>query len=182
VNWYPTGFMAWEKTWLYRVRDCYLAPWKLNEESISVEDLPARAFDTPEEKERVAMILERYNKRSDADGRKKTPPLLNWHANAPPVIPLRTYVWLSAARAVTIWFTAAHRAIAGFWARFFPLAQMREDDPVDQEVTSLFFFCAEFVLLPRWACGARPCFGDRTGQLGPQSCSWCSSSCSARPS
>jgi len=38
--------MAWEKTWLYRVRDCYLVPWKLNEEAISVEDLPTRAFDT----------------------------------------------------------------------------------------------------------------------------------------
>jgi len=23
----PYGFMAWEKTWLYRVRDCYLVPW-----------------------------------------------------------------------------------------------------------------------------------------------------------
>src|SRR5207248_9846490 len=57
----PNGFMAWEKTWLYRVRDCYLVPWKLNEEAISVEDIPTRAFDTPEEKQRVAMILEEYN-------------------------------------------------------------------------------------------------------------------------
>jgi len=48
--------MAWEKTWLYRVRDCYLVPWKLNEESIDVEEVPARAFDTPEEKQRVAAI------------------------------------------------------------------------------------------------------------------------------
>ncbi len=23
----PHGFMAWEKTWLFRVRDCYLVPW-----------------------------------------------------------------------------------------------------------------------------------------------------------
>src|SRR5438105_3101212 len=57
----PNGFMAWEKTWLYRVRDCYLMPWKLNEEAISVEDIPTRAFDTPEEKQHVAMILEQYN-------------------------------------------------------------------------------------------------------------------------
>src|SRR6266849_2189212 len=57
----PYGFMAWEKTWLYRVRDCYLVPWKLNEEAISVDDIPARAFDTPEEKQRVATILEQYN-------------------------------------------------------------------------------------------------------------------------
>ena len=53
--------MAWEKTWLFRVRDCYLVPWKLNGEAINVEDIPARAFDTAEEKQRVAEILEEYN-------------------------------------------------------------------------------------------------------------------------
>jgi len=29
-------------------------PWKLNEEVINVDEIPARAFDTPAEKERVA--------------------------------------------------------------------------------------------------------------------------------
>ena len=57
----PKGFMAWERTWLYRVRDCYLVPWKLNDEAINLEDIPDSAFDTPEEKERVAAILETYN-------------------------------------------------------------------------------------------------------------------------
>ena len=57
----PYGFMAWEKTWLYRVKDCYLVPWKLNEEAIHVEDIPERAFDNAEEKQRVAAILEQYN-------------------------------------------------------------------------------------------------------------------------
>ena len=133
----PYGFMAWEKTWLYRVRDCYLAPWKLNEESISVEDLPARAFDTPEEKERVAVILEQYNNdltltpEEDSAfaqlGRERTAR----H-------PVRTYVLLPAARAVTIWFTPRIELLP-FSGHVFPLAQMREDDPVDQEVTSLFF-------------------------------------------
>jgi len=133
----PYGFMAWEKTWLYRVRDCYLAPWKLNEESISVEDLPARAFDTPEEKERVAVILEQYNNdltltpEEDSAfaqlGRERTAR----H-------PVRTHVLLPAARAVTIWFTPRIELLP-FSGHVFPLAQMREDDPVDQEVTSLFF-------------------------------------------
>ena len=57
----PYGFMSWEKTWLYRFRDVYLVPWKLNDEAIRVEDIPARAFDTPEERDRVAAILEPYN-------------------------------------------------------------------------------------------------------------------------
>src|SRR5260370_7748485 len=57
----PHGFMAWEKTWLFRGRDCYLVPWRLNEEAIFVDDIPPRAFDSPEEKERVALMLEIYN-------------------------------------------------------------------------------------------------------------------------
>jgi hypothetical protein len=133
----PYGFMAWEKTWLYRVRDCYLAPWKLNEESISVEDLPARAFDTPEEKERVAMILEQYNNdltltpEEDAAFAQLASERTARHL-------LRTYVWLPAARAVTIWFTPRIELLP-VSGHVFPLAQMREDDPVDQEVTGLFF-------------------------------------------
>jgi 4-amino-4-deoxy-L-arabinose transferase-like glycosyltransferase len=133
----PYGFMAWEKTWLYRVRDCYLVPWKLNEESISVDDIPARAFDTPEEKQRVAAILEQYNNdltltpKEDAEFSKLARERTSRH-------PLRTYLWLPAARAVTIWFTPRIELLP-VSGHVFPLAQMREDDPVDQEVTSLFF-------------------------------------------
>src|SRR5712671_2842836 len=133
----PYGFMAWEKTWLYRVRDCYLVPWKLNEESISVDDIPARAFDTPEEKQRVAAILEQYNndltltQEEDAEFSKLARERTSRH-------PLRTYLWLPAARAVTIWFTPRIELLP-VSGHVFPLAQMREDDPVDQQVTSLFF-------------------------------------------
>ncbi len=134
----PYGFMAWEKTWLYRVRECYLVPWRLNEEAIFVEDMPARAFDTPEEKQRVAAILEPYNNdlmltpEEDAQFSQ-----LAHERNARH--PLRTYLWVPAARAVTIWFTPRIELLP-ISGHVFPLRQMREDDPVDQEVTSLFFF------------------------------------------
>jgi hypothetical protein len=133
----PYGFMAWERTWLYRVRDCYLAAWKLNEESISVDDLPASAFDTPEEKEHVAMILEQYNNdvaltpEEDAGFAQLAHERTARH-------PLRTYLWVPAARAAVIWFTPRIELLP-VSGHVFPLAQMREDDPVDQEVTSLFF-------------------------------------------
>jgi hypothetical protein len=133
----PYGFMAWEKTWLYRVRDCYLVPWRLNEEAIFVDDIPARAFDTPEEKERVAMILEQYNNdltltpEEDAAFAQLARERTARH-------PLRRYLWLPAARAVTIWFTPRIELLP-VSGHVFPLAQIREDDPVDQEVTSLFF-------------------------------------------
>lgn len=133
----PRGFMAWEKTWLYRVRDCYLVPWRLNEESIDVEEIPARAFDSPEEKQRVAAILDQYNNdltltpEEDAAFSQLASERTTRH-------PLRTYLWLPAARAVTIWFTPRIELLP-VSGHVFPLAQMREDDPVDQEVTSLFF-------------------------------------------
>ncbi len=133
----PYGFMAWEKTWLFRVRDCYLVPWKLNEETILVGDIPARAFDTPEESERVAMILEQYK-----DDLTLTPEedaaFAQLARERTARHPLRTYLWLPAARAVVIWFTPRIELLP-VSGHVFPLAQMREDDPVDQEVTSLFF-------------------------------------------
>jgi 4-amino-4-deoxy-L-arabinose transferase-like glycosyltransferase len=136
--------MVWEKTWLFRVRDCYLVPWRLNGEAIYIDDIPARAFDTPEEKQRVAATLERYNDdltltaEEDAAFGQLAGERTARH-------PLRTYVWIPAARAVTIWFTPRIELlpIAG---HVFPLAQMREDDPVDQEVTSLFFVVNLFYL------------------------------------
>ena len=133
----PYGFMAWEKTWLYRVRDCYLVPWKLNEEPIDVEEIPARTFDTPEEKQRVAAILDQYNNdlsltpEEDAAFAQLARERTARH-------PLRTYLWLPPARAAAIWFTPRIELLP-VSGHVFPLAQMREDDPVDQEVTSLFF-------------------------------------------
>jgi len=148
----PYGFMAWEKTWLYRVRDCYLVSWKLNEESIDVEEIPARAFDTPEEKQRVAAILEQYNNdltltpEEDAAFAQVALERTARH-------PLRTYLWLPAARAVTIWFTPRIELLP-VSGHVFPLAQMREDDPVDQEVTSLFFVLNLFYVgLGIWGAG-----------------------------
>ncbi len=133
----PYGFMAWEKTWLFRVRDCYLVPWKLNEESIDIEEIPARAFDTPEEKERVAAILEQYNNDLTVTPEEDAA-FLQLALERTARHPLRTYGWLPAARSVTIWFSPRIELLP-VSGHVFPLARMREDDPVDQEVTSLFF-------------------------------------------
>jgi hypothetical protein len=159
----PYGFMAWEKTWLYRVRDCYLVPWKLNEEPIDVDSIPARAFDTPEEKQRVAAILEQYN-----DDLTLTPEedaaFAQLAREQTARHPLRTYVWLPAARAATIWFTPRIELLP-VSGNVFPLAQMREEDPVDQEVTSALFLLNIFyvglgiwgaVRLWRWNPIVRP--------------------------
>ncbi|OLE57472.1 MAG: hypothetical protein AUG13_03805 [Chloroflexi bacterium 13_1_20CM_2_59_7] len=133
----PKGFMAWEKTWLFRVRDCYLVPWRLNGEAIFVDDIPARAFDSPEDKQRVAAILEQYNNDLTLTPEEDAAfAQLARERNARH--PLRTYLWLPLARATTIWFTPRIELLP-ISGHVFPLWQMREDDPVDQELTSLFF-------------------------------------------
>lgn len=145
----PHGFMAWEKTWLFRVRDCYLVPWRLNEEAIFVDDLPTRAFDTPEEKERAAMILEQYNNDLTLTPEEDTA-FAQLARERTVRHPLRTYLWLPAARAMVIWFTPRIELLP-VSGHVFPLRQMHEDDAVDQEVTSLFFVLNLFyVALALW--------------------------------
>lgn len=145
----PYGFMAWEKTWLFRVKDCYLVPWKLNDESIDVDTIPARAFDTPEEKQRVATLLDQYNDdlmltpEEDAIFAQLARERTSRH-------PLRTYVNIPVLRLFTLWFTPRIELIP-VSGNVFPLAQMREDDPIDQSVTVGFFLLnIVYVLLGIW--------------------------------
>jgi hypothetical protein len=145
----PYGFMSWEKTWLYRFRDVYLVPWKLNDEAIRVADIPARAFDTTEERDRVAAILEPYNNdltltaEEDAAFGELARQRTARH-------PLRTYVWLPVARAVTLWFTPRIELIP-VSGTVFPLRQSWRDDKIDQSVTvGLFLLNIVYVGLGVW--------------------------------
>ena len=134
----PKGFMAWERTWLYRVRDCYLVPWKLNEESINLEDIPEAGFDTPQEKERVAAVLETYN--NDLSLTEEQDAVFAQLAKERTArYPLRTYLWIPLKRAGRIWFTPRIELIP-ISGHVFPLADMSEEDPVDQRLTIFYFF------------------------------------------
>lgn len=134
----PKGFIAWERTWLYRMKDAYLVTWKLNEEEIQMEDIPPWAFDTPEERELVAMVLDKYNDE------------LSWTPEEDAVFaklaqertvrhPLRTYLTVPLRRALRIWFTPRIEQLP-VSGHVFPLAYQWEEDPVDQRVTVLVFF------------------------------------------
>ncbi len=145
----PYGFMSWEKTWLYRFRDVYLVPWKLNDEVIRVEDMPARAFDTPEERDRVAAILEPYNNdlTLTAEEDRAFGELAQQRTARHP---LRTYVWLPLARAATLWFTPRIELIP-VSGTVFPLVQSWQDDKIDQLVTVGFFLLnIAYVALAIW--------------------------------
>src|SRR5260370_11816098 len=63
----PVGYYKWANTWIVRFRDVYISVWKLNEEPVLVDDFPASAFDSPSERERVAALLDEYNKSPTLD-------------------------------------------------------------------------------------------------------------------
>ena len=102
----PVGYYAWTGTWLERYRDVYVNVWKIGEEPMDVEDLPDQAFDSPQEKAKVAELFNQYNNSDDMDispemdrefaeiARERT----RRH-------PLRTYVEVPFQRALSIWFT-----------------------------------------------------------------------------
>ena len=147
----PRGLMAWESTWLFRVKDCYLVPWKANEEAIDVDTIPARAFDSPQEKQRVAAILEQYNEdltltqeEDDSFGQIARERMARH--------PLRTHLWIPAARAVVIWFTPRIELLP-ISGDVFPLAQMFDEDRADQ-VFTIFLFVLNiiYVGLAIWGC------------------------------
>jgi hypothetical protein len=133
----PYGFMSWEKTWLYRFRDVYLVPWKLNDEAIYLQDIPDGAFDTPAERAEIAAILETYNDdltlTAEEDAAFATLAKQRTRRH-----PMRTYLWVPAARALTMWFTPRIELLP-VSGEVFPLRQSWRDDKVDQSVTVGFF-------------------------------------------
>ena len=57
----PRGYLAWLRTWIDDGR--YIGPvlWSLDESPINLDEIPDRAFDTAEEKQRVAALFAKYN-------------------------------------------------------------------------------------------------------------------------
>lgn len=55
------GYDRWVRTWIDDER--YIDPllWKLNQRPIRIEQIPGKAFDSPDERARVAALLEQYN-------------------------------------------------------------------------------------------------------------------------
>lgn len=63
----PRGYLLWLRTWLDDER--YVGPvlWSVDTRPIKITDFPERAFDSKEERDRVAALLDKYNKGSGSD-------------------------------------------------------------------------------------------------------------------
>ena len=127
------GFYAWTNTWLVRFRDVYLAPWKLEEQPILVDDLPAYAFDSPEERQRVAHLLDEYN-----DDLTMTPAIDRGFAELARERTrrhtLRTWLWVPLERIATLWLTPRVELLP-YTGHLTPLEDKWEYDREDLLVT-----------------------------------------------
>jgi hypothetical protein len=154
----PLGFISWTNTWLWRVRDVYLVSWKADAEEIPLENLPASAFDSPEERERIAGVFEEYN-----DSVTLTPELDQAFREVARERarrhPLRTYVGIPFLRAVTLWFSPRIELLP-YTGKIFPLREEWQDDRRDLLATlKLFFFGVFYVALAAigaWRARGRP--------------------------
>jgi 4-amino-4-deoxy-L-arabinose transferase-like glycosyltransferase len=100
----PLGFNRWTATWLWRYGDVYLSTWKLNDEVIAIGDLPRSAFDTPEERSRVAALLNQYNKTLTLT-RQQDRAFGEIARERTARYPLRTYIEIPLLRSLVLWFT-----------------------------------------------------------------------------
>jgi hypothetical protein len=134
----PVGYYKWANTWMVRFREVYISVWKLNEEPINIDEFPASAFDSPEEKQRVADLFDKYNKSPNLDispqidrgfaeiARERT----RRH-------PLRTYLTAPFGRALTMWFTPRTELLP-IDGKFFPIFDSWEDSHASFLTTALF--------------------------------------------
>jgi len=127
----PAGYYEWLRTWVDDQR--YVKPlrWELNYSPITLDQMPAKAFDSLEERARVAELLDQYNhprsNSSKADNRSRvniTPEIDSDFARIAAErrqrSPLRFHFWLPAKRALSLWFDT-HSDHYPFAGELFPI-------------------------------------------------------------
>jgi hypothetical protein len=119
------------------MRDAYLVSWKLDEEEISIQDIPSSAFDSPSERERVAALLAKHN-RNLAMTQEIDEGFAALAAERTARKPWRTYLWVPLRRALTIWFSPRIELLP-YSGHVRPVAASWAEDPVDFSVTIGFF-------------------------------------------
>jgi 4-amino-4-deoxy-L-arabinose transferase-like glycosyltransferase len=100
----PRGFDAWTATWLWKFGDVYRTLWQLNSGEIPMSVFPPQAFDTPEERARVAAVLDDYNY-TLTETRGQDAAFAELARERTTRHPLRTWVKIPLLRSLVMWFT-----------------------------------------------------------------------------
>ena len=136
----------------------YLTLWNLDEDEIPIESIRAQAFDSPEERARVADLLDAYNNTltlSPEQDRAFGEIARERTARHP----LRTYVTIPALRSLAMWFTPRVELLP-FSGRLWPLRSEWESDREDFAVSMGFFLVncvyVGLALAGAWIARRRP--------------------------
>jgi hypothetical protein len=78
----PRGYLLWTRTWLTDERDIAPVLWSVDTMPITIEDIPGTAFDSEQERQLVATLLDRYNHPQSA-----ATPLLSPEVEIPLTLP-----------------------------------------------------------------------------------------------
>ncbi|MGH9738606.1 MAG: hypothetical protein ACRD4X_08455 [Candidatus Acidiferrales bacterium] len=129
----PRGFDAWTHTWLWRFRDVFAVSWNLDGARINLADIPSSAFDSPEQRARVAQLLGAYNKTltlTPAEDRA----FGEMARERTALHPLRTWVKVPLMRSLALWF-APRVELLSYTGQMFPISSEWENDREDFCVT-----------------------------------------------
>ena len=132
----PLGFNAWTRTWLWRYGDVYVTLWNLDDDEISIDQIRARAFDSPQERARVSHLLDAYNDElmlSPEQDREFGEIARERTARHP----LRIYLQIPLLRSIGMWFTPRVELLP-YSGHLWPLQSEWEDDRQDFLVTLSF--------------------------------------------
>ena len=168
----PYGFMRWYRTWAVGFQATVNVYWEYDGDVISMSDLPARAFDSAEQRAETAAIFARYNQELAA-----TPELDAAFARMAEervrANPLRYYVELPVARELDMWLRPRieYMKMPLDWWRFgaHPWNSLRAYAMGALNVVYLALACVGLVAVAAarewwfgrwwrlWRCGARCC-------------------------
>ena len=98
----PLGWDRWVKTWILDYSSTEDVTFQVSGEPISIDDIPARAFDSPQDRQHVATLIDEYNKHL-----LMTPELSDQFGQLAEASirrhPVRYYILLPVGRVIDIW-------------------------------------------------------------------------------
>jgi hypothetical protein len=99
----PYGFMRWYRTWAVGFPATVKVYWQYDGDVISMKDLPARAFDSSQQRAETASVIARYNE-EQASTPEVDAAFARLAAERVRARPFRYYVELPVARVADMWF------------------------------------------------------------------------------
>jgi len=125
----PRGFDAWTATWLWKFGDVYRTLWQLNSGAIPMNVFPPQAFDSPDERARVAAMLDDYND-TLTETHEQDATFAELARERTARHPLRTWVKIPLLRSLVMWFTPRVELLPNS-SPLHPVAGEWEDDRGD---------------------------------------------------